>query len=305
MYKRIEMAYWGQEICKAKKANGDACLNGAYYRIDDMLLCGVHSGGKKKEKRVELPRHPDEKEMKETERAQHSLECDQVASKNKEEGKKGCVTLYKMKMMKNPGFEKGVVNIFPNFKHANRNDGLGFPSLSPKSIGPVHHNQPGLPVALNLENFHQGNKVFPSEVDEKGEVKEEFFKVQREMYEDSVPHRHKEAARGKNVPLYSLWKDKHGMTHQISYFVSRQFYCVYYERATLDNPDFLKLKKMVEDGYSLRICGYDAYEVDKNRKIEDCYCDISRPFGHELVLYAMLTESEENWPWRKYKTFDF
>lgn len=296
------MAYYGENICVAVKGNGDKCLNGAYYELDGKLLCGVHA--KNKEKRVKLPHNPNEKQIKENEKTDHNKGCDETALVNKNAGKKGMVTLYKMRMMKNPGFEKGVVNVFPNFKHLNRSDGLGLPSLSPKSIGPVHHNQPGLPVALNLENFHQGNKVFPSEVDENGEIKSEFFKTQKEMYEDAVPHRHKEAASGKNVPLYSLWKDKDGGVHKISYFVSRQFYCVYYERATLENPDFIRLKNMIDDGYNLRICGYDAYEV-RNKAIEECYLDISRPFGHELVLYTMLTEMEENWPWKKYKTFDF
>lgn len=298
------MSYWGQEFCQANKANGDKCQNGAYYKLDNMLLCGVHSGGKKKDKRVELPHHPDEAKMKEKERVDHSLGCDKIASTNKENNKKGSVILYKMKMMKNVGFMEGFINIFPNFKHGSRNDGLGLPSLSPKSIGPILHNQPDLPISLNLENFHQGNKVFPQEVDEKGQVKEEFFKTQKEMYEDDIPHRHKETSGGNNVPLYSLWKDKEGLLHQISYFESRQFYCVYYERATIENLDFKKLKKMIEDGYNLRICGYDAYPVYKNN-IEECYCDVSRPFGHELVLYTMLTYTEENWPWRKYKTFDF
>jgi hypothetical protein len=298
------MAYWGKELCKAVKANGDKCANNAYYKVGDELLCGVHSGGKKKDKRVELPHHPQEKEMKENEIKEHNEKCDKVALKNKEAGKKGVVTLCKMKMMKNVGFMDGVVNIFPNFKHLFRSDGIGLPSLSPKSIGPVEHPQPGLPAALNLENFHQGNKVFPCEVDEKGEIKEEFFKTQLEMYRDKTPHRHKEVSGGVNVPLYSLWKDKEGVAHKISYFESRQFYCVYYERATLENPDFYNLKGMIDEGYNLRICGYDAYEV-KNKSAEECYCDVSRPFGHELVLYVMLTESEENWPWRKYKTFDF
>lgn len=66
----------------------------------------------------------------------------------------------KMNMMKDIGFVTGYINIFPNFKHGNRRDGIGLPSLSPKSIGPVDHGQPGLPLALNLENFHQGNKVY-------------------------------------------------------------------------------------------------------------------------------------------------
>lgn len=299
------MAYWGQQKCSALKKNGLSCENNAYYVLDNKLLCGVHSGGKNKEKRVELSHHPEEKEIKEKERDRHEEECDEIAVKNCENGKMGKVILYKMKMMKNVGFVKGFINIFPNFKHGNRNDGMGLPSLSPKSIGPIQHNQPGLPIALNLENFHQGNKVFPNEIDEKGNVKEEFFKTQIQMYKDKIPHRHKEVSGGKNVPCYSLWKDKDGVLHEISYFTSRQFYCVYYERSTMKNPDFLKLKEMIEIGYNLRICGYDAYDIESQDNIEDCYKDISRPFGHELVLYTMLVEDEENWPWRKYKTFEF
>ena len=297
--------YWGQELCSAAKANGEKCKNIAYYHIDQTLLCGVHSGGKRKEQRVELPHHPEEKEIKEAYLTRHKIEYESVALSNREKNIKGKVTLYKMKMMKNVGFVHGVVNIFPNFKHGGRVDGIGLPSLSPKSIGPIDHMQPGLPTAQNLENFHQGNKVFPAEVDEKGQVMDIFFETQRKMYNDKFPHRHKEVSGGVNVPLFSLWKDKESILHRISYFESRQFYCIYYERATLDNADYIHLKDMMSNGYNLRICGYDAYEVTNDHSIEDCYCDISRPFGHELVLYAMLTEPEEKWPWRKYKTFDF
>ena len=91
--------------------------------------------------------------------------------------------------------------IFPNAKHGGRTDGAGCPSLSPKIMGPIDHGQPSLPPAQNLENLHQGNKVFPSEaVDSHGEathVKDvhnsivhkpfvpspTFFETQREMYE--------------------------------------------------------------------------------------------------------------------------
>jgi hypothetical protein len=79
---------------------------------------------------------------------------------------------------------------------------------------------------------------------------------------------------------------------------------VYYERATKQNPDFLRLQRLIDDGFDLRICGYDAYEVG-DKTLEECYCDVSRPFGHELVLYTMLVAPEEDWPWRKYVTFEF
>lgn len=310
----VSISYWGQEKCQAslkgKGENDKKCTNPAYYQLGSSLVCGVHSCSKAaREQRVELPRHPRQHELRMEERHDHAMKCDQIALENKQNGRSGRVVLCKMRMMKNVGFLEGFVNVFPNFLHGNRADGYGMPSLSPKSIGPIHHPQPNLPVSLNLENFHQGNKVFPSEVDEKNEILPTFFETQRKMYADPVPHRHKmeaQSANGpnKNVPLFSVWCDKEGVLHRISYFESRQFYSVYYERSTLRNPDFLRLQKMIREGYNLRICGYDAYDPE-GAGIEECYRDVSRPFGHELVLYCMLTEPEAEWPWRKYKTFEF
>ena len=65
---------------------------------------------------------------------------------------------------------------------------------------------------------------------------------------------------------------------------------------------------MRKKGYNLQICGFDAYHV-KNatpKTLLKCYEDISRPFGHELVLFTMLCiKNEEDYPWRIYKTLDF
>jgi hypothetical protein len=124
------------------------------------------------------------------------------------------------------------------------------------------------------------------------------------MYNDPIPYRHKPNIIKKiNVPLYSIWITKDGKKNKISYFESRQFYCNYYERATLLNPDFIGLKTLINSGYNLQIVGYDAYPISKS--IEEHYLDISKPFGHELVLYTMLTCEPEDYVWRKYKTYDF
>ena len=48
------------------------------------------------------------------------------------------------------------------------------------------------------------------------------------------------------------------------------------------------------------ICGYDAYQPDP-AKLYEHYCDPSRPFGHELVLYTLLSvKDREDYPWRRY-----
>ncbi len=82
--------------------------------------------------------------------------------------------------------------------------------MSPRLLGPCKHKQPGLPEARTVEGLHQGNKVFSSEVDEKGHPLPVFAEERRKAYEAKVGDRHKPAARAgkgqaKNVPLYSVW----------------------------------------------------------------------------------------------------
>ena len=283
------------------ETNCQDCARKAYYKIGENYFCGYHGD---KTKKTKMPKNPNKALIKEGKIEKHNLKCQEVAKFNKENGIKGDIECVKMKMFGEVELVDGYVNIFPNFKHAGRKDGLGLPSLSPKSIGPIVHEQPGLPIALNLENFHQGNKVFTSEVDVNGEPTKEFYDTQIEMYNDPEPHRHKFTAvkdnKNKNIPLYSIWTSKDGLKHKISYFDSRQFYCNFYERATVGNPDFIKLKRMIDDGFNLRIVGYDGYNV--TMPLEEHYKDISRPFGHELVLYSML---KDEFVWRHFKTFDF
>ena len=39
--------------------------------------------------------------------------------------------------------------------------------------------------------------------------------------------------------------------------------------------------------------------------IEAAYLNPAEQFGHERVLFTMLTTPEQSWPWRKHKSFDF
>ena len=294
--------YFGETVCCDTKKDKIACTRKAYYKrlSDNKIVCGMHA---KKENREELPRNPNERVLKEQKIKEHSLQCEKFAEGNSSYGNVKCV---KMKMFGSVELVENYVNIFPNYKHLHRKDGIGMPSLSPKSIGPINHGQPSLPICLNLENFHQGNKVLESEVGADGVVTKEFYDTQVQMYNDKEPHRHKQKCSKTNKPLFSIWKDLNGKEHKIDYFTSRQFYCNFYDRIVLTDKNFLKLRKMIKDGYNLMIVGYDGFSVDTTKSIDDIYKDVTKPFGHELVLYTMLVyEDEKDWPWRKFKTFEF
>jgi hypothetical protein len=309
----------GEKRCQSTlRSNQTQCENLAYF-IDpsnNLFLCGNHSRGMKN--RVDLPKNPNKKIIVEQQLKKHQEECDKIAQENKNVGKHGQVMCTKMRMMKNPPDIKGFLKVFPNFKHENRKDGYGCSSLSPKSIGPIHHHQPKLPVAKNLENFHQFNKVFPWEVDEEGKILPIFFETQLNAYNDSTPHRHKIPPKdiqskkrslndtsNINIPLFSVHLNSKGELKQFSYLESRFFYCHHYEQHVKILAQFLHLRHLLKDGYNLQIVGYDAYPLEKIGDTESnvdmfkrFYSDISKPFGHELVLAAMLIiEDPSQYPW--------
>lgn len=300
---------YGETTCQNKKKD---CSNKAYYAKKDgeewIYLCGTHL--RKKEERHELPKIPEDEKKKLLEeklKKEKSL-IRKAQRKNKREGKKGELILYRLRMMKDAENISSFWRIYPNYKHQNKKDGFGCMSLSPKFLGPVKHGQPNLPIALNIENYHQSGKVFQEEVDNEGNPAELFYKNRLSFYQDKVPHRHKYKGTGtnKNIPLYFIWVDKEGKEHKLSYVESRQFYCTFYERLASQQKDFEKLLKYHKSGRNLQICGYDGFPIG-NQTIEEAYLDSSVPFGHERVLYTMLLlhDTPEEFPWRKHKTFEF
>jgi hypothetical protein len=288
------------------KCQTSLCTNNAYWKCKGRFLCGVHS---RTISRTLLKKMSIKEKQKKNEK-DFEVEKEEILkaqNENKTNKRKGNVILSKLKMMKKVENLKGYLKVFPNFKHQNRKDGYGCKSLSPMSLGPVKHGQPGLPDSKNIENFHQGSKCFTEEADKNKNPTKTFYKNQLKFFNDEIAHRHKFKGKNKqniNVPLFWVWRDKDGKEHKLSYIQSRQFYCNFYERLAKEEHDFKLLKQKLRDGINLQIVGYDANPVRKG--IMDSYLDPSKPFGHENVLYTMLTEEEpEKYPWRVHKTFDF
>jgi len=301
----MSMVYYGEKTCESSTKNGE-CKNKAYYIYNNQYVCGVHS---KKEHREKLPKRSKNEEelIKKNEYDKHKITIEEARKKNG----RGDVKLQRMYMMKSVPLVKGYLNVFPNYKDQNRKYGFGCSSLSPKSMGPVFHGQPNLPIALNLENFFQGSKVYRNEININNNPNSIFYEKQIEFFEDIIPHRHKYKKDENNPTLYFLWKDKKGKEHHLTYIESRQFYCTFYEIFANDDKNFHILKDYVDHGYNLQICGYDAFEMKKYKDetlsatIERYYLNEQHPFGHERTLYTMLLLKPDEYPWKKYKTFEF
>lgn len=302
--------YYGKLMCQARTQKGDRCTNGAYYvqcKDECKYLCGQHSD---KGVRTILPKDKKRAENRTREIEEHNLSIETFRANNATKNLVGKVECCKMYMMKQVPLKYGYLNIFPNNKHQSRKDGFGCASLSPMRLGPVNHKQPGLPKAKNIENYHQFSKCWPNEVED-GEPTDEWRDRRLEGYKDPLPHRHKFDAKAmkelrkgvngqnRNAPLFSVFLDKNGIERKFTYVECRYFYCKAYEILAKCTEDYDKLVRMIAEGTNIVICGYDAYSVTD--ELYTHYCDPTKPFGHEMVLYTLLTSKKNEYPWDKYK----
>ncbi len=330
---RISAPKHGEIKYQCKLGNGNPCKNGAYFKVTidekesvsskkEVYYCGMHSKKYSKD-RKELKKYS-AKEKKEK-KADILEEMILNAAKKIISLRKNGIAeplQHRFELVKMVGLfpfvpvRQGWINIYPNFKSGWQGIGGNYPELSPMSLGPVIHGQPGLPPSKSIENFHQGSKYWS-----KYETKEEFSDNQKNMFNSDEPKRHKfkvDKTRGSsgkvlgNIPDYFVWIDKDEKEHHLSYIESRQFYCNFYERLVKKTKQYKKVKKLIDLRASIQLCGPDAFEIEglSNesgliKSIEKCYLDSSHPFGHERVLFTMFLLKEENYPWRKYKTFDF
>jgi hypothetical protein len=282
------------------------CRFNAYYESPpNTFVCGQHS---KKRPRTALHKDPDAKAKRQKKINDRYAEAKLMATANGAANKPGRVILGKLRMMQLPDYKPGYFAVFPNFKHQNRKDGFGCMELSPKAMGPVYHGQAGLPAALSIENYHQFNKVFTTEVNpETGEPLPLFFERQLAAYQDPTPHRHKfsptETKQGKkNIPAFAVHKDNKGKLRKYTYVQSRYFYSHQYEIISRGLPDLVRLRQLLIDGWNLQLFGYDAFDFEADqRTVQQLYEDGRRPFGHELVLYSILTIAKPaEYPWNAY-----
>ena len=297
-----------QGVYKTGVHKGMPCSRVAYYAQENGYFCGTHS---KAEQREKLEKNP----HKAIERATTlTKQIESVQNAQKVNRGTGNVICSKMFMMKKFEPTLDYQTIFPNFKHKNRRDGKGYPSLSPMSLGSVQHNIDTLPPALSLEGFWQGSKLYEEECHEKIPNRTFFpnstFYLNREMmFLANPPLRRKPNMTSKVVAF--VWEDKNGCEEYLDYLTSRQVYCHLYERLVEKNRDLIALRWFIDVGYNLNIVGYDGYDFHSQegdtlaQKLLNCYLDTTKPFGHELCLVSLLVLKPKEYPWRIYKILDF
>lgn len=206
-----------------------------------------------------------------------------------------------------PRFAKGISKKWPvvaGFKNVNVcSSAPGFwKELSPMLLGPIPLRQWGIDPetdrskvlhgvsvpekCLKMENVWQFSKVFVQEVGSDKWPNAEFFRRRSQAWKDPKGHRH--SIKGARVE-YFLWGES-----KFTYVEARKrIYCPIYASIVQKTRAYKELVKLLEQGQNVQILGYDGYDRG-DRTWEECLNDLSRPFGHEMVLGALLEGSR---PW--------
>lgn len=273
---------YGATGCQAVvKSTGKNCTNKAYFKTSGGYFCGVHSKGVQRE---ELQK--DSKGLEE-QKKQDNLDRQRVIEEARKTNKIGKVMVSKFEMRKAPQYAPGYLAVFPNRDHENRSDGLGISALSPMVLGPVNHVMKNLPPAKNLENYYQFAKI----------SEESTTESRIQGYLNPEGQRHGSHGKGAKI-FYSVYYSPNGEARKYNYIQSRFFYCHYYEKLSVREIE--KLKKVINDGYNIQIFGFDGHEIEK--PLMEYYEDENLPFGHEIVIYCLLTINDpEEYPWNIYR----
>jgi hypothetical protein len=157
--------------------------------------------------------------------------------------------------------------------------------LSPFVLG--HCQLWGSYISKNMENAWQHSKVYPCHLDEKDEIKDEWFEWAKNGWNDSRAYRY---PMGKgSIPKFSYWDSE-----RLNYIDARKrIYIPLYRDAVRKTDAWKKLQEMYnyfeEKGKDLYLVDFDAY---RHKKLGLSYTQVandpSRKMGHAFVLACML-----------------
>lgn len=243
-------------------------------------------------------------------RNEHAASISQARELNREVGESGCVQCAKIAHFRAP---KDVDKRWPmryGYKNINvcSSGTRPFRDLSPMFLGPLRITDVDADgnkreyTAENIENAWQFSKVWSDDVEPAGDaagvIKREWFTWRDRGWADRKAHRwprgkHGTSTANRNRPLFV-----HCSGERLPYEEARKrLYIAWYEQLARASPAYAALDGLVKAGSNVQIVGYDGYDFHgergddgARRTLADCLADGSRPFGHELVLTAMLRD---------------
>ena len=229
-------------------------------------------------------------------RARHAVSVRTTADKNRAAGRRGVVTMQPEPVE----LIESAINVFPS-SHTVADWsidaellGVSLPKLAPVGMGTVRYAS-WLPPASRLETLTACRLMYaddlaPGAPDAATRVLDlmahDRVIVTKPALDGTVSARTPVCARVYTGP--SCWRD-------IDLVRYRQFFCNYYAHLAEMSPDFDRITQLLDAGNNICIAGPTAGRVFVAEDVTKAYNDAATPFGHEWVLFGMLTGIE---PWK-------
>jgi len=159
--------------------------------------------------------------------------------------------------------------------------------LSPFILGPISTYLPDL-FSKNFENLWQYSKVYPTQVDERGQPTITWLQWRLNGWNNPRAVRYPMGKGAK--PLYSYWD---GL--KMGYIEARKkIYAKKYSENVVKTKSFRNLFSLYEEacskGSDITLLDYDAYDyINKGMSLKDVINYPSLKMGHAFVLAMTLT----------------
>lgn len=94
------------------------------------------------------------------------------------------------------------------------------------------------------------------------------------------------AKRNRGKPLYWQWNGQ-----RLDELAARRLYSRLYAENVVRSDAYCEIKVLVSEGFNLQLFGYDCYDhIEQGRSLLECMQDLDARYGHEFVLYGLLTK---------------
>ena len=157
------------------------------------------------------------------------------------------------------------------------NNHPSFPKdVSPFFVGPITSSD-GLTAHI-FEHYWQASKVFPCHVDDKGNIKEEFWKWRKEWFDkekvtDKTASRRPHSLLGYSDKdcLFSVYY-ANGVWERLSYVEARKkMYIPDYAKYIVQTESYKWLKEQYDEGKKIALVDFDGYNYGYDKAKEKLY----------------------------------
>lgn len=201
----------------------------------------------------------------------------------------GTVRLQRQFHFRDKSVENKRWRALPGFRNISVSSGAKkWKVLSPLYLGPVEHEEMdgegnALPPALSLEQLWRSCAVHKEDIGQDGKPNAQWHERRRDAFTQPLKSGKR---RSGEAPIYWFWRGQ-----QLGLIEARkEIYCHLYAALVVETELYRELNLLVQQGFNLQLFGYEAYDfIEQGKSLLEAIEDREASFGHEFVLYGLLT----------------